>query len=189
MAIAALGWLGAAAGEPDAPASAYPTAYPSAATAATSAPPAPPRPKLRSLADRPPPTEPSEAPKDDEWKTAEEVELLGELPPKCSAWLVREWLQLRCDHNGVAVSVVSGEKEGVDARLVPLAFKRVPWEAVTGSTSVTLPLRRGDRRLLQVTTNSYEDYNGGVWPSMLMLLSVDWLDDHEGPWVAVSREP
>jgi hypothetical protein len=179
FALTALTLMGAEADEPD-----HAAGTNTAATAEASA-----KPKRRALDSAPPSQEKSAAPTADEWKSAEPVALLGTLPDKCSVWLVREWLRIACYENGLAVSIISGSKEDVSATLVPLAFRKVPFEVVGGSSVLQLPIRRGDRRLLQVTTNSYEDYDGGIYPRMLFLLSVQWLDDQDGPWVAVARQP
>lgn len=158
-------------------------------TSSTAAPSAAPKtPALRSLADQPPPDTKSEPPTPDEWNGAEQVALLGELPEHCTAKLVREWLQIRCAANGGSLSVISGSREGVSASLVPMSFKPGASEPTTGSSTVVMPIRRGDRRVMQLMTMSFAEYSGNVWPHLELLISEQWLDDQTGPWVSVTKE-
>ncbi len=181
-AVAVSGVLVASAQEPPATATASASASASGSAA--------PKRALRSLADKPPPDGATPRPSDDEWKAAEEVALRGQLPDACSAHLVREWLRIHCPHGGGAVSVVSGSASDVDVRLAPVRLITTPQGSTTdpGGTAIAFPLRRGDRRIVQVTAQGEQSYDGGFYPWPMMLISVQWLDDQPGPWVSVAQE-
>jgi hypothetical protein len=144
---------------------------------------------LRSLETKPPPEVKSEKPKPEEWNGAERVALFGKMPGTCKAYLLREWLQIRCDNNGAAFAVLSGSTEDVTTKLVRSAFTAATETEgatnVTGSITIQLPIRRGDRRVMQVSTTDFNDYSGGMWGRPLMTISEQWLDDQPGPWVSV----
>ncbi len=183
--------LGAHAQEPTPSATSSAAASPSASATVTpsaapaNAPPVDPS-TLRSLEKQPPPQEKSERPSAPEWQGGERVALTGGLPTPCEARLVREWLQIHCKASGASVAVVSGSREDVKATLIPFALRDGTHEQVVGASIVELPIRRGDRRILQASATSFSDYGGGVWPTKLFMLSVLWLEDEPAPWVRVS---
>ena len=169
--------------EPDGGADDAPAASASASAA--------PEPRVRDLFEKPPPGAESEHPKPDEWKDAEPVALARALPG-CKARLLREWLRLQCPMwNPQAGVVITGSTDDVFFFLASGQQRMManPGGEVGGYATVELPLRRGDRRLIQLTTSETMDY-GGVGPQRLaLLLSIRWLDDESGPTITALVDP
>jgi hypothetical protein len=131
-------------------------------------------PPLAALADDPPTDERSPRPTAEEWKHADEVALSRE-HALCKARRVREWLRIACKPWGslAAIDLLAGPSEGVafDAR-------------ESGEQAVIFPVRRGDRRVLQIvhvaSSSRYSvDYDTAF------AISEDWLADAKGPTVVV----
>jgi hypothetical protein len=146
---------------------------------------------LRSLESQPPPAEESTAPTAAEWEGAERVEVFGPLPDTCKAFLVREWLRIHCNNSGSAFAVLSGSKKDVTARLVPLGLRTETGSMteVPGTITLQLPLRRGDRRVMQLSSTSFSEYSANAWGAPFLTISEQWLDDQPGPWVSVAQAP
>jgi hypothetical protein len=123
------------------------------------------------LADHPPPEERSAKPAPDEWPRARAVELERALAD-CRAHRIREWLRIRCRVETTGVELVGGSADGVEFREARSA----------GETEIILPLRRGDRRLIQLLT-----WNGGgkytVEQDAFAVVSEIWLPGDRGPVV------
>ena len=169
--------------EPLATASASASASVSASAAAPSVP-------ERDLRERPPPGEESDHPKPDEWSTAETVALARPLPSSCHAKLLREWLRIRCESwNPQSGAVLAGDTEDVFFFMVSGQSRMMHTQgrSAEGYVTLELPLRRGDRRLIQLTESDLMGY-GGLGPQRLkMLLSIRWLDDENGPTVTATQ--
>ena len=140
----------------------------------------PPRPKLAELAL---PADPSPVPKLEEWKLAKEVELASALPEECTARLVREWLKVRCDVTSPSGgAVLSGPSKDVSF----FAHVDVNQFGVAGGNAfveVIMPLRRGERRLVQLTRQIGSAYEGFAGQAPKLVLSQRWLKTDPGPLV------
>lgn len=171
--------------EPRATASASATATASASASVT----APTVPE-RDLREQPPPSEASDHPKPDEWKKAEPVALVRPLPSSCHARLLREWLRIRCDSwNPQSGAILTGDADDVFFFMVSAQSRMMHTQGRNSEGYVTLelPLRRGDRRLIQLTESDLMGY-GGLGPQRLkMLLSVRWFDDDNGPTITATQ--
>lgn len=154
-----------------------------ASASASSAPTTP----VRDLGQQPP-TGVSDHPKPGEWKDAEPVALARELPTSCDARLRREWLRIRCNAwNPQSGAVLTGDTENVFFFMVSGQTRMMnnPGGDASGYITLELPLRRGDRRLIQLTESDSMNY-GGLGPQRVTaLISVRWLDDEPGPTVTV----
>ena len=131
-------------------------------------------PPLVAIADDPPSEERTPRPTAQEWKDADEV-ALARADPGCKALRVHEWLRIACRPWGslAAIDLLAGPSEGVafDAR-------------ERGEQAVIFPVRRGDRRVLQIvhvaSSSRYSvDYDTAF------AISEDWLADAKGPTVVV----
>jgi cytochrome c peroxidase len=115
-----------------------------------------------------------------EWESASEVELPWQAR-SCRLTRVREWLRVQCkiDIEGqplAQVTLITGEKDGVSLS-----------ESKEGAEMV-FPVRRGDRRLLEVDRlveahKSWLVYDGTI------VVSEVWLPFAPAPEIAVTREP
>jgi hypothetical protein len=130
--------------------------------------------RAHTLEDDPPTDERTPAPTAAEWKTAPGVTLARE-PPDCRAQRVREWLRISCTTSlVVAMDLLAGPREGVSFDHHP----KGPEQAVV------LPLRRGDRRVLQIVTGSWSKYT--VEYDTAVSITEDWLDGAAAPTVVVN---
>jgi hypothetical protein len=183
--LCAAGLLAAVQAHADKPAASASSSVSASATAAASA--AAPAVRHRDLQEKPPPKEISDHPKPSEWKDAEPVALARAMPKSCSAKLLREWLKIRCNlWAPQAGAVLTGDTRDVYFFMVSAQTRmmKTPGRDFEGYVTVELPIRRGDRRLIQLT-ESDASY-GGIGPqNIALLLSVRWLDDESGPTVTV----
>ena len=124
----------------------------------------------------PPPKAKSDPPKS--WKGAEPVTLVRPLPRGCKTTLLREWLRIQCAASGDALSELAG-----DAGQVGFSTKPIDWENnKTGEIELVVPIRNGERRLMQIIGDEWDHLSGA------MTLSIQWLDDQPGPWVSLQTE-
>lgn len=123
-------------------------------------------------------TEKSKPPTAAEWTAGKHVKLTRVSPPaaSCTAIRVREWLRVRCPMPTFALSLLSGSIEG-------LSFW-IGTEADNQFGEVQLPLRPGDRRVVQLWTSRVAD--GGtmaVEPSIV--LQELWIEGEASPVVTL----
>ncbi len=122
------------------------------------------------------PTEKSPPPTATEWEGATEVALMRPLPPTCSAHLVREWLRIRCESTARGLTQISGPREGTSFYAHEQHWDHAMGVHVAGRCEVLFPLRRGERRVLELVGHLY-----GITGTISV--SAQWLDDQPGPWV------
>jgi hypothetical protein len=104
-----------------------------------------------------------------DWKEAKPRELARPLPTGCEARSLREWLRLRCTGRRFAsVGVISGDGRGVAIWVEPGK------EAKDGIVEIILPLRPGDRRILQVTEMA-SDVRGTGDQRASFIVSEQWV--------------
>jgi hypothetical protein len=126
----------------------------------------------------PPSTERSASPTAAEWLTAAPV-LLARTSPKassCVATRVREWLRVRCATPTFAISLLGGSHEG-------LAFW-IGGEEEGRFGEVQLPLRRGDRRVVQLWATR-DDPSGAKVVVPAQVLQEQWVEGEPAPTVTV----
>jgi hypothetical protein len=122
-----------------------------------------------SLDDHPPPAEASPRPTKTEWLEADGLNVDG--ADRCTAYRVREWLQLRCRViQAQQVSLLGGQRDGLTMGITVGS----DWIGDTRE-EIVMPLRRGDRRVIGLTTAQSGRYSWGG-PDTEMLLSEVWLD-------------
>lgn len=132
-----------------------------------------------SLADHPPLPDRTKTPTTAEWAAADGLNVDGE--PRCTALRVREWLRLRCDiERTQQIALLGGTREGTK-----LAVRRASKDDWWGSTKeeITVPIRRGDHRVIAITTAEMGRYSAGG-PVTETLISEQWLEG-ESPVVVV----
>jgi hypothetical protein len=123
-------------------------------------------------------------PTDEDWRGTLRVDLERN-DDACFAHTYRGWLRLTCGvAAGAGASVLGGTRDGLY-----LAAKN-------GEVTITAPLRRGDRRVVQITvargTTTYDSRNGGMFevePVIVQtwgIVSIAWIDT-PGPVVTIDR--
>lgn len=123
------------------------------------------------------PETPSPPPTPEEWKRARAVRpTRGDAGP-CRFALVREWLQVRCiDIAGAGL--VAGDPKGVTVQTTGNPFGETD-EARKLQTRVTLPLRRGEAKIVSFMRLIFE-YSGSG-PGEAGMLSIVWRKGHRDP--------
>jgi hypothetical protein len=150
--------------------SAAPVLEPSAAPAATPA-----------AAPWIPPADRSPRPKPGEWATAEPLPL-----PRpgtgCHAARLREWVNVICEgkkyQDLMGARIIGGSHEEVSLESPP----RDPGDAVT-RVSVVFPVRRGDRRLIEIPESVFVSYS--MEEQAVAILSELWLPGDQAPTITV----
>lgn len=121
------------------------------------------------------PADKSPLPKPNEWPAAPRVGLTrkGPLAAGCRAYLLREWLRVRCAGEAFALSLLGGDAD--------VAF----WiDPRTKEGEVLLPLRRGGRHVVQIWKAGV-DGAGGFVPTPLAILQQHWIEGAPGPIVTL----
>ncbi len=130
------------------------------------------------LASDPPAERGTPMPARTEWSGASPAILERPLPHGCEAKLLREWLRLRCSGRRFAsVGVVSGDAHGVALWLAPGK------DPEGGLAELILPLRPGDRRILQVTELASDALHGSGEQRLSFIVSEQWPTREAGPIV------
>ena len=133
----------------------------------------------KRLMQHPPADAKTDPPSAEQWKKAALVELERPLPENCKARLHAEWLRIRCrprpTRGTASGSLLSGDHEGVGFYL----DKDV--------ADIVMPLRRGTRRIAQLT-RANGGYEGVVGQDPMLLVSMQWLGS-PGPIVTASPVP
>ena len=135
------------------------------------------------------PTSPSAAPTAEEWASAAPLPLLRQ-SGGCAANRVREWVRVSCRFGDTmikGVRVLSGPEDiSILERPLEQGMPRVDqWSRPTMRGSmIVFPVRRGDRRLIQVVEEFFEGrYTTGE--DALAVISAVWLDKDAGPTIVV----
>jgi hypothetical protein len=123
---------------------------------------------LPRFADELPPPEKSPRPKPVEWKKATPFRLDHPLRRECTAVRLREWVRVSCEGIGAAVGLVAGPSEGLAVDMEP--------ENPIKTHRFEFPVRRGERRLLQVTGTSVAGYDDSLWADRPWFLSSQWIE-------------
>lgn len=188
MCGAAVTMQSASAADPAASASASASALASASASAM-APPGPPKriPLLEPLEKQTIPTEKSPLPKLPEWETAKQVEVYQNSSDArdCRALLVREWLKIKCNMSVGALWLHTGSEQGVAFWVQPVPQEQMYDYYAANGGEVILPLRQGDRRLIQFFARTPDSCTGiaGTRPSVMV--DETWLDGESAPTVVL----
>ncbi|MDI3284044.1 hypothetical protein [Polyangium sp. 15x6] len=124
----------------------------------------------------PPGNEKTKSPTFDEWAKATKVRLTrtGPAAAPCTAYRVREWLKVRCLGTKPHAMVVLGG----DAAEVSFWIDRDERQG----GEVQFPMRRGDRRVVQIWTGGVDA--AGVFKARpSLVIQEHWLDDRAAPTV------
>lgn len=157
-----------------------PTTAPASASASTSVSASPATsaassaaPKLPLFRDDLPPPEKSEVPKAADWKTATRIEFdrRPAMGSECQVLRVREWVRLSCTGPGAMASHIAGPSEGWSARTDP-PDTNLPWNKA--SHYVQFPVRRGERRLMELRQMETGNYGDGLFMTGGSIISVQW---------------
>jgi hypothetical protein len=137
-----------------------------------------PPPSARTLEEDVPGAEKSPVPTAKEWLTAKPVKLsrTSKAAAGCVATRVREWLRVRCPVETFAISLLGGSSEALSFWIGP--------EQEGQPGEVQLPLRRGDRRVVQLWTKRKEA-DGTVVPQPSLVLQEQWVEGDPSPTVTV----
>ncbi len=166
-------------------------AAPSASPSASSAPAAP---AAKLLEVDSPSAEVSAFPKLAEWRQAHPVRM-ARSPSICRAMRLREWLRVVCTPLVTyGLSLVSGDRKDVyfwvnEQHFATEEELQSNWwdgdlDESKWTAEVILPLRRGDRRLIQIVGAQNLQYYGGS-DELRLFLSEHWLEDEPGPVVTI----
>lgn len=122
------------------------------------------------------PAEKSPLPKADEWRAAPRVRPTrrGSAAAGCRAYVVREWMRVRCAGEAFALSMLGGDADGVAFWIDP----------ATKEGEVLMPLRRGGRRVVQMW-KAGRDAGGAFAPQPLVVLQQHWIEGAPAPVVTL----
>lgn len=152
---------------PSAPAE--PTAAPAPVAVATASP-KDAEPPPRSLTEDPPSAEKTPRPKRAEWKNAPYIKLARATEQECKAKRIREWVMIRCDMGGIqGISLIAGSRDGLDVWMNTLEDTHI---------SVEFPVRRGDRRVFQVSARA-----GKYGSAPVAIVSERWSEGDPAPLI------
>jgi hypothetical protein len=129
----------------------------------------PPLPRVRTL-DVPEETK-SPLPKAGEWNDVVRRDIAARAEYSCTLQRLREWHRIQCDCSNATVKLVTGTRDGV-----------LLW-AIPERAELIFPVRRGDRRVLEVRPNPKMVSFGGPYGGMgqqdggpPLVLSETWLE-------------
>lgn len=124
------------------------------------------------------PSEPSERPKEAEWKDARNYSVTRGHPDRCQLSVVREWLRVVCK-DSPGIGLVAGDPKGVTTWIQGDLQYLHPLAAV-----VELPLTRGASRIVTILDLDGGEYDGlGVGEDSQ--LSVTWRAGEANPVIAL----
>ncbi len=175
---------------PPAPPSASAASAPATGDAGADAGASPRLDELGAFALEPPKEEKTPPPKPKEWTEAEET-TLARGSSDCRVFRVREWIKLNCTTIfGVRADLVSGNgkdvyfflREGIDCE------ESNHMTYCSTVTDIVFPLRRGDRRAIQIASRSGGYTAPGMSPyNASIFISETWVEDDPGPIVTIEN--
>lgn len=126
----------------------------------------------------------SDKPSLEEWKSAVVLEVTRRSPEAvaCRAYRVREWLKVHCDFPMAGIRQLGGSADGVLLWVVPKTNENL-WERGQGG-QVILPMRAGDRRVVQFFALEGGEYEG-IWSTPSVVLDEVWLEGAARPTVVL----
>lgn len=148
------------------------------ALAAPDAPPTPPAPaeEERPLEAVPIPAAHAPNPKLPEWSAAPRVRPTrrSAAAAGCRVYLLHDWLKVRCTNETFALSLLGGDFQGVAFWIDP----------VTKEGEVLMPIRRGDRHVVQLW-KSGKDASGGFVLLPSLVIQEHWIDGAAAPVLTI----
>jgi hypothetical protein len=122
------------------------------------------------------PADRSPLPKPNEWPAAPRVRPTrrGPAAAGCRAYLLREWMRVRCAGEAFALSLLGGDADGVAFWIDP----------ATKEGEALLPLRRGGRHVVQIW-KAGRDATGVFVPEPLVVLQQHWIEGAPAPVVTL----
>lgn len=123
----------------------------------------------------------SSKPTADEWKSAPEVEPTRRGPRSagCHVWRVREWIRVSCPHLVTAsIAMLGGNPEGMAFWIDPA--KEGDDGKLPAGGEVLFPVRRGDRRVVQLLSFG-AGYEGPFTQLPALVVQESWLAGEERP--------
>ena len=122
------------------------------------------------------PAERSASPKVGEWPSAPRVRPTRRGPSAagCRAYLLREWLRVRCPGETFAISLLGGGEQGVAFWIDP----------ATKEGEALLPLYRGGRHVVQLWKPG-KDAAGNFTPESAVVLQAYWIEGAPSPVVTI----
>lgn len=121
---------------------------------------------------------PSPMPAASEWRGARPFPL-PHAPTGCRGMRIREWLRIACASGPLDVALVAGDSDGV---IVDDGWRG--WDsgvAYSGGPSIVMPIRRGDRRYLEI--DAHQPFGA---PYAWLTVSESWLAGEAQPDIVVT---
>jgi hypothetical protein len=139
----------------------------------------PPPPRVRTL-DIPEETK-SKLPKVPEWTDTVRRDVVVRPEYTCTLQHVREWNRITCDASNATVTLVTGTRDGVSL-----------W-ATRDSAQILFPVRRGDRRVIELLPHAkLVTFEGPYGPNQSeqpgggpVVISETWLEGEDAPTLVV----
>ncbi len=135
------------------------------------------------------PEEKSKAPRPSEWKEAPRVRLsrVAERITECTAFRVREWIEIHCDRKTAGLRLIAGSTDGIELWVPePLPLKSGEIDLATAGRfgEIVFPVRRGDRRVFEAVDFDFEQYEG--WGTRAgVLVEERWAAGAKSPEIAL----
>lgn len=131
------------------------------------------------------PTERSELPTSDEWKSAPAVEISrrSAAARACRVYRVREYLKVHCGIPMAGLRQLAGNPKDVLLFVVPKTMDGSLFDPPLGG-QVIFPLRKGEARLFQFFEIAPMDYEG-VFPGPSVVVDASWPDGTSAPTVVL----
>lgn len=133
-----------------------------------------------------PPAEPSDVPTADDWKAASVIAPDRPFDTPCRLLRVREWVRFSCPAAGGMAGLIAGNADGYSAG-TPIPPPGTSWWTST-THWVQFPVRRGDRRLMQLRDAEPGNYGDGLYVTGGVFVNVTWLDG-EPPRILLNNYP
>jgi|HubBroStandDraft_6_1064221.scaffolds.fasta_scaffold1158832_2 hypothetical protein len=120
----------------------------------------------------------SDPPEAADWGWAREVSL-ARASEACKAVRLREWTRVTCEvSSDMGASLVAGPREGV----------RFAHEPFGSKISIVFPVRRGDRRVLEMMKGVSSPFVFSAYsfePDVAFVVSESWLSEEDAPIIVV----
>jgi hypothetical protein len=129
------------------------------------------------------PGEKSERPTLAEWRQAQRVEVARRsfAASSCGVYVVREWLKVHCRSDIAGIRQYAGSPDGVLTYVRQRADGEMTFIPIFGE--VVMPMRVGDRRMIQFFSGQAGGYGISSDPSMVV--HETWLEGEERPTVVL----
>lgn len=134
------------------------------------------------------PTEKSERPKKDDWKSAPEVSMSeGSISSGavCKIQRLREWIRIYCPVSTAKITLMCGSPDDVHIAVDPMRGDDWGMFAIfPDGGEIVFAVRKGDRRLFEWQGVEF-GYKGANTVNSFLVISELWLPDDEKPVIVV----